>query len=342
MGTIATSWVQVHPSFMEPGLVLTYSQASGAFATLASGNPLVRLGSEDLYVYMRSLDIRTKIAAGQSAFNMLPSVGITTQLASTPSYLLRVRAEYDHHDSAQMSNWGAPIAEAYRLGMRQAHFQLIRNNLLYGMNPANGEGLLNAAGITVTTLPADSFGNDTVETYDNGQMAMYLLSVIAQIKTRTNQLGTPRRFVILGPQETLAVWELQGIVQLTQYQRPGAGTDVTAGVVKKVMEENGDVIEFQYDDTLINQGANGTTNAVLVVMPEVDVPKEDNVINTNEFALVEPGIRACTALYADLAAPREIPTPIPGGAIDIVSEMRTTSGWAIRPEVVTKISMQQS
>lgn len=338
MGTIATSWVQVHPSYMEPGLVLTYSQASGAFATLAGGNPLVRLGSEDLYVYMRSLDLRTKIAAGQAAFNQLPSVGITAQLASTASYLLRVRAEYDHHDSAQMANWGAPIAEAYRLGMRQAHFQLIRNNLLYGMNPANGEGLLNASGITAVSLPPDSFGNDTVETYDNGQMAMFLLAQISALKTRTNQLGTPRRFVILGPQRVLGVFEYQGIVQLTQYQRPGAGTDVTAGVVKKVLAENGDVIEWCYDDTLIGQGS-GSTDAVLIVMPEVDVPKVDGPINTNEFALVEPGIRACTALYADLAAPREIPTPIPGGAIDIVSEMRTTSGWAIRPEVVTKISM---
>lgn len=337
MGTISTSWVQVHPSYMEPGLVLTYQQASGAFACLAGGNPLVRLGSEDLYVYIRSLDIRTRIAAGQNAFNMLPSVGITAQLASTPTYLMRVRAEYDHHDTAQMANWGAPIAEAYRLGMRQAHFQLLRMNLLYGMNPANGEGLLNAAGITAVSLPADSFGNTTVTTYDNGQMATFLLGQISALKTRTNQLGIPRRFVILGPQRVLGVFEYQNIVQLTQYQRPGGGTEQTAGVVKGVAGENGDTIEWQYDDTLIGQGAGGT-DAVLLVMPEVEKPK-GAVLNTNEFAMVEPGLAACTAMYTDLAAPKEIPTPIPGGAIDIVSELRGTSGWAIRPEVVTKISM---
>jgi hypothetical protein len=40
-----------------------------------------------------------------------------------------------------------------------------------------------------------------------------------------------------------------------------------------------------------------------------------------------------------MAAPREIPTPLPGGAMDVLSEMRMTSGWAPRPEAVTVISM---
>jgi hypothetical protein len=42
----------------------------------------------------------------------------------------------------------------------------------------------------------------------------------------------------------------------------------------------------------------------------------------------------------DMAAPREIPTPLAGGAIDVVQEMRSTSGWAIRGECVTVVSMK--
>ena len=34
--------------------------------------------------------------------------------------------------------------------------------------------------------------------------------------------------------------------------------------------------------------------------------------------------------------------PIPGGAIDIVSEMRITSGWCLRPEGLTIVSMPYS
>ena len=62
-------------------------------------------------------------------------------------------------------------------------------------------------------------------------------------------------------------------------------------------------------------------------------------INTNEFARLAPGIDACALMYCDMAAPREIPTPLPGGAIDVLSEWRMTSGWVVRPEAVTLISM---
>lgn len=338
MANIAPSFVQVHPNFTEPGLILPYVQASGAFSTLAGEDMLTRLSEGDLYVYMKRVDIRNRVNADQAAPNQLPSVSVALSQISTPSYLMRVRAEYDHHDTAAMARWGVSIVEAQRLGMRQGHFQLARTALLYGFNPQNGEGLLNASGATAISLPPDSFGNDTVQTYDNGQMAIFLLSQISSMKTRTNQLGIGRRFCILGPQRVLSQFEYQNIVQLVQYQRPGAGTSSTAGVVKDMLTMNGDEVLWLYDDTLEGKGAGGT-DAVLIVMPEVKKPAGDKV-NTNEFARLEPGIEACTLMYCDMAAPREIPTPIAGGAIDVLSEWRITSGWGVRPESITAISMQ--
>lgn len=340
MANNAPSFVTVNPSFIEPGLLLPYSQASGAFDTLATGEPLVRLSEGDLYVYIKRADVRTKMSAGQTAYNSLPSVSVSMSQISTPTYLLRVRAEYDHHDTAAMNRWGVNIVDAQRLGMRQGHFQLARTGLLYGYNPANGEGLLNTAGATAVNLPSDSNGNSTVVTYDNGQMAIFLLTQISAIKTRTNQLGIGRKFVILGPQRTLGAFEYQNIVQVVQFQRPGAGTTSTAGVVKEMLMANGDTIIWAYDDTLIGKGAGGN-DAVLVVMPEVEKPNGGR-INTNEFAKLAPGIEACTLMYADMAAPREIVSPLPGGATDVLSEWRITSGWAIRPEAITVLSLQYS
>lgn len=339
MANIAPSWTQVHPSMMEPGLIIDINQASGAFETLAGGNPRVMLDSEDLYVYMRRVSIRTKMASGQSAYNQLPSVATNFEQASTATYLQRVRAEYDHHDTAQVSRWGTSIVEVQRLGMRQAHFQLLRSSLLYGMNPANGEGLLNASGATTVNLPADSYGNDTATTYDNGQMAFFILTQVLNLKTRTMQLGTPRRIVILGPQRTLGLFEYN-VVQLVQYQRQGAGTNSTKGTVADVMGMNGDTLQWCYDDTLINKGAGGNTDAVLIVMPEVEYPKVPGVPNTNAFAEVEPGIAANTLMYTDMAAPKEIPTPLAGGAIDVLTELRASPGWGVRPEAITIVSMQ--
>jgi len=338
MANISPAFVQVHPSFMMPDTLMPYSQASGAFELLASGAPLIRLADGDLYAYIKRVDLRTRMAAGQSAYNQLPGVNFALSQISAPTYLLRVRAEYDHHDTAAMSRWGLSIVDAHRLGMRQATFQLIRNGLLYGFNPGNGEGLINASGATAITLPADSAGNTTVVTYDNGQMAFFLISQVQAIKTRTNQLGIGRKFVFVGPQRTLGAMEYQNIVQLTSYQRVGAGSQSTAGVIKDVLSMNDDDIVWAYDDTLIGKGAGGN-DAVLLVMPEVEQP-QGGTINTNEFAKLTPSLEACTLQFADMAAPREIPVPLAGGAIDVLAEQRVTSGWAVRPEAVTIITMQ--
>jgi hypothetical protein len=323
---------------MMPDTLMPYSQASGAFELLASGGPLIRLADGDLYAYIKRVDLRTRMAAGQSAYNQLPGVNFALQQISAPTYLMRVRAEYDHHDTAAMSRWGLSIVDAHRLGMRQATFQLMRNALLYGFNPGNGEGLVNATGATASTLPADSAGNTTVVTYDNGQMAFFLISQISAIKTRTNQLGIGHKFVVVGPQRTLGAMEYQNIVQLTSYQRPGAGSQSTAGVLRDVLAMNDDDIVWAYDDTLIGKGAGGN-DAVIIVMPEVEQPKGSR-INTNEFAKLTPSLEACTLMLADMAAPREIPVPLAGGAIDVLAEQRCTSGWAVRPEAITIVTMQ--
>ena len=336
MALEASAYVTVNPSFSEPEILLPFSQASGAFDTLSGGAPRVKLGEGDLLVYVKRLDLRTQVAAGQSAYNELPSCSIMASQISTATYLQRVNAQYDHHDTAAAGRWGISIVEAHRLAMRQGHFQFARGALLYGYNPVNGEGMLNAQGATAVNLPPDTNGNDSITTYDNGQLALFLLQQILNVKSRTNQLGIGREFTILGPQRDLGQMEYPGIVQLVQYQRPGAGTATTAGVVKETLMSNGDRIRWCYDDTLIGKGSGGT-DAILIVMPEVAKPR-GTPINTNEFAGLQPGMDACTLMYCDMAAPREIPTPVPYGGVNVLSEWRITSGWPVRPEAVTIIS----
>jgi hypothetical protein len=338
MPVISPSFVRVHPSFVEPGIILQYSQASNAFDLLPSGGPEAKLGEGDLYVYMKRADIRTRAAAGQAAANQLPSISIAMSQISIPTYLLRVRGEFDHHDTAALANWGMGMMEAQRLGARQGHFQLARNGLLYGFNSVNGEGLLNTANASASGLPPDSNGNNTMVTYDNGELAFFFLTLMAAIKTRTYQFGIGRKFTIIGPQRDLGLMEMVNIVQLVQFQRVGAGSATSAQLVKAVMGMNGDTIDWGYDDTLIGKGAAGT-DAIVIAMTEVEKPTNSRW-NTNEWAKIAPGLEACTAMYCDKAAPTEIPTPLPGGATDLVSEFRISPGWGIRPEAITVLSVQ--
>ena len=340
MANIFPSEVVALPHYMDPGLIVQYNQASGAFDLLPDRKPEVRLGEGDLYAYQKVMGIRTNSASGQSAYNQLPSCTVDIKLISTPTYLLRTRAEYDHHDTAAGGRWGVSIPEAQRLGGRQSIFQQQRNALLYGFNPTAGEGLVNTNGATAINLPADTFGNQTVVTYDNGQMAFFLLSQVLLLKQQMYQLGMPSPVVVIGPQRVLGQFEYPDIVQLVQFQRPGAGSESTKGVFETVAEQNGDTIIWNYDDTLIGQGQNGH-DLVIMVIPKIDRPTAADP-NTNEFAKITPGNNDVTRMFIDMAAPREIPTPLAGGAIDILMELRTTSGWGVRPEGINLISMQYS
>lgn len=333
----ASSYGLFHPSFMEPEIIVPYAQVSGAFDLIEGGSPRVRLAEGDLWVYMKRVDIRTQIAANQNAINQLPGVSFTFGMIQAPTYLFQVRAEYNHHDQAAAARWGASLPELYRLGMRQANFQIARGALLYGMNPQNGEGLLNAPNATLVNLPPDSNGNTTVVTYDAGQMAFFFLSQLLSMKTRTNQMGIGQKFSIVGPQRTLGQFEYPDIVQLVQFQREGAGSETTKGLIEEVLKRNGDLVAWQYDDTLIGKGAGGT-DAVIITMPEVQRPNRPG-INTNEFAKFTPGNNVCATMYADMAAPREITSPLPGGATDVLSEWRLSPGWMVRTEAITIISM---
>jgi hypothetical protein len=336
----AHAYVTLNPNFMEPEILMQYSQASGFVDTLAGGTMRTRLGEDDLIVYMKQMNLRTKMAAATATANELPGVDISATMLSAPTYMQRVRATYDHHDVAAGGRWGFSVVEAYRLGCRQGHYQLARDANLFGFNPQNGEGLINTPGALSTNLPADTNGNDTVLTYDNGQMAFYLAQIILGIKTRTNQLGLGRKFTILGPQRTLGVFQYN-VVQLVQYQRVGAGTASTAGTLKSIVMDNGDELTWAYDDTLQGAAGSSDTDYVIVAMPEVEKPAGGEV-NTNIFASLNPSNPVCITQYCDMAAPREIISPLAGGATDFLQEWRITSGWAPRYQALTLISMTYS
>lgn len=336
-GVNASSWVQTHPSFVEPGLIVQYNQASDFSYLLYKDGPEVKIGAEDLYVYMRKIDMRTDVLSAQHASNQIPSPQLNFTYGSVPSYLQRIRAEYDHHDTAQAAAWNVSLVEAERLAMWQGHNQHIRNKALFGVNAANGEGILNSPGITQITLPPDPSGATTVITYDNGAMAQFLLAQILYVKQATVQLGVGRKITIIGPQRTIGQFEYN-VVQLTSYQREGAGSASIAGEVGLVAALNGDTITWGYDDTLIGKGAGGT-DAVIIAIPEV-TPRKVPSFNTNIFGEMKPATGACVTQYVDVAAPIEIPTPLAGGYIDILTEMRATPAVAWRPESVIVVSMQ--
>ena len=173
-------------------------------------------------------------------------------------------------------------------------------------------------------------------------MAEFLLQQILDIQVAAFQLGIPQRVVVTGPQRVLGYMSKVGVVQLTSYQRPGGGTMTTAQMVKEINEEWEDNVLFTYDDTLIGKGTGGS-DLVIITIPELGI-QDDSEPNTNEFgANMSPGLMASNTQYVDMPAPREIYSGTsPQGYIHVTAEMRATSGWVFRPELLILASMPYS
>ncbi len=333
------SLVIANPSFMEPETVMQISQRSGASATLPQQGMRIKLSTNSKYVYIKTLQMRSSNESGQAAGNQLSGPTFVSEVKQTPTYLVRSRSEFDHHDVAAAGMWDVPLPDAYRRATHQLFAQNARDALLYGFNPGQGEGLLNTVGLTAVSLPADTTGADTFRTYDNGQMALFMLSQVTSAMIRLYQgAQAGNKVVVLGPQRILSQMVIANIVQLFQYQRAGAGTASTGQTISAQIESAGSEILWAYDDTLIGKGAGGT-DAVLIVIPEIDDQGDWPQPDTNDFARLSPGFRDCIAQYADMVAPREITVPLAGGVTDVLYERRITSGWGVRPEGITLISM---
>lgn len=326
------------PHFNEPDLIITQAQVSGAFNALPDGKPRVKLGNGDLFVYVNSLDIRQETVASQSLANKYPSATLKANYFSTATYMIGARATYNHRDMAAAANYAVSLPAAQKLAVQQGIFQQMRNALLYGFNPSNNEGLLNAQGATVVSLPPDQYGNTTVSTYDSGNMAEFFLNQVVNLRTGMYQSGDiAARVVCIGPQRVFLQLANAAVVQLTSYQRSGAGSTTTGGMIKDVMAADGSTFDWYFDDTLIGKGSGGA-DAVILTIPEIEIPKTPG-INTNEFAKLQPQLTAVNLMYADMAAPIEIPTPVPDGGITTIHEIRVTSGWNVRPQGIYILDM---
>lgn len=339
MSYLFPAQAKVSPNFSEPELIVTYAQASGFMETMAGGNLRVKLGSDDLYVYVNHLDIRTESVAAQFGSNWLPSASLQAEYEQAQTYLLRNRNNYDRHMISAAGRYAVALPAATERGQRQGIFQQLRSMYLYGYNPGNNEGLLNTQGATQVTLPADPYNNTTVTAYDNGAMFQFLLFQIVNLKQRMFQSGAQisNKIVILSPQREFLQFQYGDVVQVTSYQRPGGGSNTIAGAMQKVAEEAGDQIVWAYDDTLIGKGAGGN-DAIIMCIPEIEVPTMEDP-NTNIFGKLQPSTRAVNVMYSDVAAPIKIQTPIPDGGITQVLEIRATAGWCWRPQGLSIISM---
>jgi hypothetical protein len=332
---------RVSPSFVEPKILTRYNQRSGAFAALGTGGPQVKLGSEDLVVYQLTLDMRAQVSHGQTPYQAVNGPSFISNQIQANTYIVRSRANFDHHDTANAAGWNISLIDANRKAMRAGIASFARSALLYGVAPSQGEGLLNAQGATALTFPADENGKVSITGMDPAYQAQEVLTLISELQSRINAVAQGAlRIVVLAPQRVVNTWKMQ-IVPLMSYQRAGGGTNSVTGTIDAVAAENDVDVFFAVDDTLLGKGQGGS-DMVVIVAPELVNPQSGpgpEAMNTNEFATLASFADDATAQYFDKAAPSEIVSPLAGGATDQLLELRLTAGWVKRPEALTLLSV---
>lgn len=338
MSGFAPSITRVDPSMVMPEIVMQYSMASGAFDILPGGAPTVKIGSGDLVVYQKYLRMTSQTQVGQSLAGQMMSSSVTGGYDQMMTYRISSRSQYSYLDTDAASRWGYSLTEALRLSNRQGHAQQLRNMLLYGINAANNEGMTNSPNALTINLGNDSQGNSGYRTWDNGELAIFMLDLISTQKTKMMLLGQPLCTVVLAPQRFIQSLSWTGVVQLTSYQRPGAGSATISEMIIGIAEGvNGDKIVFCQDDTLIGKGAGGS-DLILISNPELTVPDAHKSINTNIFQTLTPNQLSVNMMFTDVAAPTEIPSPMPDGGVTTLYTERATPGWNLRPEGLTLLS----
>lgn len=338
MSGFAPSLTRIDPSMVMPDIVMQHSMASGAFDILPGGAPTVKIGSGDLVVYQKYMRMTSQAFVGQSLPGQLVSSSVTGGYDQMMTWRISTRSQYSYLDTDAASRWGYSLTEALRLANRQGHAQQLRNMLLYGVHASNNEGVTNSPNALTVNLGYDSQGNDGYRTWDNGELAIFMLDLISTQKTKMMLLGQPLCTVVLSPQRFIQSLAWTGVVQLTSYQRPGAGSATIAEMIVGIAEGvNGDKIVFCQDDTLIGKGAGGT-DLIVITNPELTVPDAHKSINTNIFATLTPNQQAVNMMFTDVAAPTEIPSPMPDGGVTTLYTERATPGWNLRPEGLTLLS----
>jgi len=338
MSNVSFGMVRVDPSYMQPNILMQYTQKTGAWDLLPERKPDVRLGTTDLVAYQRSLRVSTQAQVGQSMWSRLPSASIVPSYDQMKTYRVACRSQYQLFDEDAARNSGYSLVDANRLSAHQGIAQTMRNLLLYGFDASNNEGLLNSPNSNRHNLPPDSHATTGYNAYDNGELFQFLLNEIAIIKSGMMMIGVPLRFTILAPQRFISKLSYGGIVQLTSYQRTGAGSATITEAIKDVtMRAGGDEVIFSVDDTLIGQGAGGT-DAIVIAVPELRINPAQIAFDTNIFATLTPNQQAVNTMLCDMAAPMEVVSPTPDGGTTTIYTIRSTPGWCLRGQGATILS----
>ena len=266
---------RVVPHSVIPGVVAPVNQNADYVKAFAGITQYGDLGSD--YLYLTTLEtIHPPTTIGQQWRGGVDSAQFANNQLAYQYYTIQARYEYTDQQAAKLGKIipGVGIEKLLDDLCQQGVQQRRHYGALFGFDPAQTQGLVKQG--TTATFPADSDANTTVSAYNPDELLAFMAG---QARTAMNNTYGMAKPVVFMSSVRVVNFIRSTMINLTQYQMPGAGVDSVGGAYNRVVGEWLGVgkIEFIADDLLKGTGTNGA-DIMLFVAPgltEQDVVKEE-------------------------------------------------------------------
>lgn len=167
-----------------------------------------------------------------------------------PFYRVEAYIEWNVNEQARFEalSGGVALPDFLRNLATQAINQRAHEGILYGFDPATdlSQGIL--ANATISNLPQDSAGADTLTTYNMAELQVFLAEIIRSVRNASFGMLVPTK---IASSSRVINYLLSAIVPLTESQKEGAGVDTPAGMLNRVLNWLGaGQVKFIEDNTL--------------------------------------------------------------------------------------------
>ena len=255
---------RVVPHSIIPGVVAPVNQNADYIKALAGITKYGDLGSD--YLYLTTLDkIDTPTTIGQQWRGGVDTAQFSNNQLAWQYYTIQARMEYTDQQAAKLGKIlpGIGIDTLLDKLCRQGINQRDHYGTLFGFDPAQTQGLVKQG--TTATFPADSDAHTTVSSYNPDELMAFMAT---QARTAMNNTYGMAKPVVFMSSVRVVNWIKSVMLNLAQYQMPGAGVDSIGGAYSRVVGEWLGVgkIEFIADDLLKGAGTGGA-DVMLFVAP---------------------------------------------------------------------------
>lgn len=258
--------LRTQPNASIPGLLVPQVQEVPFSKYVGNKTNIGSLAVEQAYITMIN-SINGDVNVGQQWGDDLNRQSYAMGQVSAPFYKISAYVEYNIDEQAKfeaLSN-GVALPEFLENIAKQTINQKRHQAILFGFDSSTGtnQGIL--ANATITNMPADSVGQQTITTYDIAELAAFLGAVVRDVASAT--YGSAKPVVITSSTRTIN-YIRSAIVSLTESQKDGAGVDSIGGVVSRIVNWLGvGEVEFIPNDFL-KDDTNGDT--IAIIAPGID------------------------------------------------------------------------